>query len=209
MPQRQPAPRGCLDPRLGVSDKMSICETCNKKVRAAAAGLNSREGVWRSGAADLFLSCCFPRTASARLPRGLLQAHAGDSAVHLQEVRRDPAEPLGEAALLEEGAQPEAELAGSGRAQQEDRGALQEVLLLPPLRVAAGLGEESGRPGGHALRPRGVQQQARGGRDGRLLRDAAAGGGGDGRARHGGDAGACAAGPDAARGARAVQGDFR
>jgi len=32
MPQRQPAPRGCLDPRLGVSDKMSICETCNKKL---------------------------------------------------------------------------------------------------------------------------------------------------------------------------------
>lgn len=28
MPKRIPAPNGCLDPRLGVSDKSSVCETC-------------------------------------------------------------------------------------------------------------------------------------------------------------------------------------
>lgn len=30
MPERIPAPNGCLDPRLGVSDKSSVCETCSK-----------------------------------------------------------------------------------------------------------------------------------------------------------------------------------
>lgn len=28
MPERTPAPNGCLDPRLGVSDKTSTCNTC-------------------------------------------------------------------------------------------------------------------------------------------------------------------------------------
>lgn len=28
MPERIPAPNGCLDPRLGVSDKSAVCETC-------------------------------------------------------------------------------------------------------------------------------------------------------------------------------------
>lgn len=28
MPQRTPAPMGCLDPRLGISDKVSSCQTC-------------------------------------------------------------------------------------------------------------------------------------------------------------------------------------
>ena len=28
MPERTPAPNGCLDPRLGVSDKSAVCETC-------------------------------------------------------------------------------------------------------------------------------------------------------------------------------------
>jgi DNA-directed RNA polymerase III subunit RPC1 len=28
MPQRTPAPYGCLDPKLGVSDKLSSCQTC-------------------------------------------------------------------------------------------------------------------------------------------------------------------------------------
>ncbi|CAM9660972.1 unnamed protein product [Discosporangium mesarthrocarpum] len=28
MPERQPAPNGCLDPRLGISDKTSTCQTC-------------------------------------------------------------------------------------------------------------------------------------------------------------------------------------
>ena len=32
MPSRNPAPGGCLDPRLGVSDKMSICATCKRKL---------------------------------------------------------------------------------------------------------------------------------------------------------------------------------
>ncbi|CAM9584599.1 unnamed protein product [Chrysoparadoxa australica] len=32
MPQRTPARSGCLDPRLGVSDKQSVCETCSKKL---------------------------------------------------------------------------------------------------------------------------------------------------------------------------------
>lgn len=32
MPSRAPAPGGCLDPRLGVSDKVSICTTCKKKL---------------------------------------------------------------------------------------------------------------------------------------------------------------------------------
>ncbi|CAM9833807.1 unnamed protein product [Pylaiella littoralis] len=30
MPERIPAPNGCLDPRLGVSDKSAVCETCSK-----------------------------------------------------------------------------------------------------------------------------------------------------------------------------------
>ena len=29
-PMRIPAPDGCLDPRLGISDKRSICQTCHK-----------------------------------------------------------------------------------------------------------------------------------------------------------------------------------
>jgi len=32
MPSREPARGGCLDPRLGVSDKVSVCETCKKKL---------------------------------------------------------------------------------------------------------------------------------------------------------------------------------
>lgn len=28
MPERTPAPNGCLDPRLGISDKSAVCETC-------------------------------------------------------------------------------------------------------------------------------------------------------------------------------------
>lgn len=32
MPSRKPAPAGCLDPRLGVSDKVSSCATCNRKL---------------------------------------------------------------------------------------------------------------------------------------------------------------------------------
>ena len=28
MPSRRPAPQGVLDPRLGVSDRVSVCETC-------------------------------------------------------------------------------------------------------------------------------------------------------------------------------------
>jgi DNA-directed RNA polymerase III subunit RPC1 len=32
MPSRNPAPGGCLDPRLGVSDKVSTCATCKKKL---------------------------------------------------------------------------------------------------------------------------------------------------------------------------------
>jgi DNA-directed RNA polymerase III subunit RPC1 len=28
MPLRNPAPYGCLDPRLGISDKVSACRTC-------------------------------------------------------------------------------------------------------------------------------------------------------------------------------------
>ncbi|CAM9817787.1 unnamed protein product [Ectocarpus sp. 12 AP-2014] len=30
MPERIAAPNGCLDPRLGVSDKTAVCETCSK-----------------------------------------------------------------------------------------------------------------------------------------------------------------------------------
>lgn len=32
MPSRTPAPGGCLDPRLGVSDKVSTCSTCKRKL---------------------------------------------------------------------------------------------------------------------------------------------------------------------------------
>jgi DNA-directed RNA polymerase III subunit RPC1 len=32
MPSRQPAVGGCLDPRLGVSDKLSSCATCHRKL---------------------------------------------------------------------------------------------------------------------------------------------------------------------------------
>lgn len=32
MPSRKPAPGGCLDPRLGISDKMSVCATCKRKL---------------------------------------------------------------------------------------------------------------------------------------------------------------------------------
>jgi len=32
MPSRKPSPLGCLDPRLGVSDKLSFCETCGRKI---------------------------------------------------------------------------------------------------------------------------------------------------------------------------------
>lgn len=32
MPSREPAQGGCLDPRLGVSDKFSSCATCNRKL---------------------------------------------------------------------------------------------------------------------------------------------------------------------------------
>ena len=32
MPSRKPAPNGCLDPRLGVSDKISVCQTCKRKL---------------------------------------------------------------------------------------------------------------------------------------------------------------------------------
>ena len=32
MPSRKPAPGGCLDPRLGVSDKVSTCSTCKRKL---------------------------------------------------------------------------------------------------------------------------------------------------------------------------------
>ncbi len=36
MPYRNPAPHGCLDPRLGVSDKKSICQTCKSKLTECA-----------------------------------------------------------------------------------------------------------------------------------------------------------------------------
>eukprot|EP00536_Pseudo-nitzschia_multiseries_P010257 jgi/Psemu1/319821/estExt_fgenesh1_pm.C_3060011 len=36
MPSRNPAPGGCLDPRLGVSDKVSTCATCKKKLQDCA-----------------------------------------------------------------------------------------------------------------------------------------------------------------------------
>ncbi len=36
MPHRNPAPHGCLDPRLGVSDKKSICQTCKSKLTECA-----------------------------------------------------------------------------------------------------------------------------------------------------------------------------
>lgn len=32
MPLRKPAPNGCLDPRLGISDKAAFCETCKQKI---------------------------------------------------------------------------------------------------------------------------------------------------------------------------------
>jgi DNA-directed RNA polymerase III subunit RPC1 len=32
MPTRAPAPYGCMDARLGISDKRSVCQTCNKKL---------------------------------------------------------------------------------------------------------------------------------------------------------------------------------
>jgi DNA-directed RNA polymerase III subunit RPC1 len=32
MPSRKPAPGGCLDPRLGISDKNSVCATCKRKL---------------------------------------------------------------------------------------------------------------------------------------------------------------------------------
>lgn len=32
LPSRSPAPGGCLDPRLGVSDKVSTCQTCKRKL---------------------------------------------------------------------------------------------------------------------------------------------------------------------------------
>ncbi len=36
MPYRNTAPHGCLDPRLGVSDKKSICQTCKSKLTECA-----------------------------------------------------------------------------------------------------------------------------------------------------------------------------
>lgn len=36
MPSRTPAPGGCLDPRLGVSDKVSTCATCKRKLEDCA-----------------------------------------------------------------------------------------------------------------------------------------------------------------------------
>jgi DNA-directed RNA polymerase III subunit RPC1 len=36
MPSRTPAPGGCLDPRLGVSDKVSSCATCKRKLTDCA-----------------------------------------------------------------------------------------------------------------------------------------------------------------------------
>eukprot|EP01038_Epipyxis_sp_PR26KG_P008141 gene8141-11020_t len=36
MPSRQPAPFGCLDTKLGISDKTSSCKTCNKKLTDCA-----------------------------------------------------------------------------------------------------------------------------------------------------------------------------
>lgn len=36
MPSRSPAQFGCMDPRLGVSDKTSNCQTCNKKLADCA-----------------------------------------------------------------------------------------------------------------------------------------------------------------------------
>ena len=32
MPARKPAPNGCLDPRLGVANKLDVCVTCRRKV---------------------------------------------------------------------------------------------------------------------------------------------------------------------------------
>eukprot|EP00957_Ditylum_brightwellii_P152931 11640199-Ditylum_brightwellii.AAC.1 len=36
MPSRSPAMGGCLDPRLGVSDKLSTCATCKRKLTDCA-----------------------------------------------------------------------------------------------------------------------------------------------------------------------------
>ena len=36
MPSRTPAMGGCLDPRLGVSDKFSLCATCKRKLQECA-----------------------------------------------------------------------------------------------------------------------------------------------------------------------------
>jgi len=36
MPTRKPAPGGCLDPRLGVSDKHSLCSSCKRNLTECA-----------------------------------------------------------------------------------------------------------------------------------------------------------------------------
>jgi DNA-directed RNA polymerase III subunit RPC1 len=36
MPARNQAPNGCLDPRLGISDKQALCKTCQKKLTDCA-----------------------------------------------------------------------------------------------------------------------------------------------------------------------------
>ena len=36
MPSRAPAPNGCLDPRLGISDKVSKCQTCDLSLQDCA-----------------------------------------------------------------------------------------------------------------------------------------------------------------------------
>ena len=42
MPERKPQPAGVLDPKLGVSNKRAICETCNQGLAECTGHFGAR-----------------------------------------------------------------------------------------------------------------------------------------------------------------------
>lgn len=99
MPSRTPAPGGCLDPRLGVSDKVSSCATCKKKLVDCAGHFGYIKlalpvfhiGFFRH---TLHLLQCVCKNCAR-----VLIADA-EREVHLQRMRNPKTDALGKAGLF-------------------------------------------------------------------------------------------------------------
>jgi DNA-directed RNA polymerase III subunit RPC1 len=101
MPSRKPAQGGCLDPRLGVSDKISTCSTCKRKLTDCAGHFGYIKlalPVFHIGFLrhTIHLLQCICKTCS----RVLLNEF--DRQKHLKRMRNPLTEPLAKASLFKQ-----------------------------------------------------------------------------------------------------------